>query len=391
VIVAWNGQMIRSLAVCGKLLDEPAYIAAADRAAMFILTTMRDAEGGLKRTYCEGRADNAACLEDYAFLIDGIVALHEVTGDDKWLNAARRLMDDQIEQYWDDRSGGFFFTADHHEPLIARMKDGYDSVMPSGNSVSVDVLTRLFRITKDAGYQTRAEKSLAAFGSQIEQSPSGFARMLLGAEEVLRQPATGAPAPKAGEAELLAKAPPKPKLSSAPDQPMADKEKEKLELFTQPNVAEAAKHKQVKGRVYLSTDKLTPGTSTKVAVVLDISEGWHVNANPAKPDFVRPAELELTSAAGIELTDIVYPKGKDMKMEAQDEPVSVYEGQVVIYGTLKVPQDAKVSNDDLKFLLKYQVCDHKQCLAPARMKLDGKVDVGPGAKRINARVFGAEK
>jgi hypothetical protein len=128
-----------------------------------------------------------------------------------------------------------------------------------------------------------------------------------------------------------------------------------------------------------------------VAVVLDISEGWHVNANPAKPDFVRPAELELTSAAGIELTDIVYPKGQDMKMEAQDEPVSVYEGQAVIYGTLKVPQDAKVTSDELKFLVKYQVCDHKQCLAPARMKLDGKIDIGPGAKRINTQVFSPKK
>ena len=106
VIVAWNGQMIRSLAVCGKLLEEPEHVAAADRPAMFFLTTMRDAEGGLKRTYCEGQADNAACLDDYAFLIDGIVALYQVTGDEKWLNAARRLMDDQIEQYWDDRSGG---------------------------------------------------------------------------------------------------------------------------------------------------------------------------------------------------------------------------------------------------------------------------------------------
>jgi hypothetical protein len=60
----------------------------------------------------------------------------------------------------------------------------------------------------------------------------------------------------------------------------------------------------------------------------------------------------------------------------------------VIYGTLKAPQDAKVPTDDLKFLLKYQACDHSQCLAPARMKLDGKIEIGPGGKRINTRVFG---
>jgi len=384
IIASWNGQMIRALAVCGKLLDEPGYIAAADRAAMFILTSMRASDGTLKRTWCEGQAANAACLDDYAFLIDGIVALHEVTGDDKWLNAARRLMDDQVEQYWDERNGGFFFTADHHEPLIARMKDGYDSVMPSGNSVSIDALGRLFRITKDVAYQTRAEKALAAFGSQIEQSPSGFSRMLLGAEEVLRQPAKEVAAAPALETLIAANEPPKSKPSAAPTA-------EKLQMFAQPAQAELAKHQYVKGRIFLSTDKLTPGTTTKVACVLDIVEGWHVNANPAKPDFVLPAELELVSTAGIELTDIVYPKGKDLKMEDQDEPVSVYEGQVIIIGSMKIPQDVKATTDDLKFTLRYQACNHKECLTPKRLKLDGQAAIGAGAKRINARIFGTEK
>ncbi|HVJ69382.1 MAG TPA: protein-disulfide reductase DsbD domain-containing protein, partial [Caulifigura sp.] len=362
------------------------YTAAAERAAMFILTQMRDAEGRLKRTYCEGQASNAACLDDYAFLIDGLVALNEVTGDDKWLNAARRLMDDEIEQFWDDRSGGFFYTADHHEPLLARMKDGYDSVMPSGNSVSVDVLGRLARVTKSNAYQGRAEKTLATFGSQIEQSPSGFSRMLLGAEAVLRpaQEVAAAPMP---ESLIAANAPPKPKLTPEKAPAAPPQAADKLEIFAQPAQVEAAKHQYVKGRIYLSTDKLTPGTSTKIAVVLDISEGWHVNANPAKPDFVLPAEFSLESAAGIELTDLVYPAGKDMKMEAQEEPVSVYEGQAVIRGVLKVPQNAKPGSDDLKFTLRYQACDHMKCLAPKKMKIDGKAEIGAGAKAINSRVF----
>ncbi len=386
VIAAWNGQMIRSLAVCGKLLDEPGYVAAADRAAMFILTNMRDADGALKRTYCEGRSANTACLDDYAFLIDGLVALSEVTGDEKWLNAGRRLMDDQIAQYWDDRSGGFFYTADHHEPLIARMKDGYDSVMPSGNSASVDVLARLSKLTKEPSYQARAEKTLAAFGGQIEQSPSGFSRMLLGARAVLGPAPADVAAPVVAQT-LAAKAPPQPRLAPAAPKEAA----EALIVFAQPAQAEAVKHQYVKGRIFLSTDRLTPGSTTRVACVLDIAEGWHINANPAKPDFVLPAELELASTAGLELTDLVYPPGKDLKMEDQDDPVSVYEGQVIIRGVIKVPADLKATGDELKFTLRYQACNHKECLRPMRMKLDGQTPVGPGAKTINTRVFGPAK
>ncbi len=398
VIVAWNGQMIRALAVCGKLLNEPGSIAAADRAAMFLLTTLLDSAGSMKRSWCQGQASNAACLDDFAFLIDGLIALHEVTGDTKWLNASRRLMDVQIEQFWDDRSGGFFYTADQHEPLIARMKDGYDSVMPSGNSVSVDVLVRLGKLTQDKTYLGRADKTLAAFGLQIEQNPSGFSRMLLGAESIL---AAGAVPQSDVSAQLAAGAPPMPKLKprEAPEapaepaaqvaakQPAARQPEEKLVMFAQPAQAEAPKHQHVKGRIYLSTDKLTPGQTTRVACVLDIAEGWHVNANPAKPDFVLPAELEVTTTGGLELADVVYPKGQDLKMEGQDDLVSVYEGQVVIYAAIKVPAEFQATSEELKFTLRYQACNHKECLTPKRMKIDGKIAVGPGAKAINNRVF----
>jgi uncharacterized protein len=268
------------------------------------------------------------------------------------------------------------------------MKDGYDSVMPSGNSVSVDVLARLARITKDSAYHTRADKTLAAFGGLMEQSPSGFSRMVLASEEVLRQPRTEVVAKPEADALIAANAPPMNKLTprEAPAKPA-----EKLVLFSQPTAAEAAKHQYVKGRMYLSADKLTPGSTVKVACVLDIAEGWHVNANPAKPDFVLPAELELTSAARVELTSIAYPQGKDLKMEDQTDPVSVYEGQVVILGTLKVPQDVKATSDDLKFVLRYQACNHKECLTPKRIKLDGKAAIGPGAKAINTKIFDPAK
>src|SRR5690606_7871632 len=134
---------------------------------------------------------------------------------------------------------------------------------PSANSVSVDVLARLFQITKETGYQSRAERTLAAFGSQIEQSPSGFTRMLLGAGPIL-QPAQELAQAPAEKPRVVAKEPPR---TTPPGNA------EKLDLFTQPTEAEAAKHQYVKGRIYLSTSQLTPGVTTKVACVLDIAEG----------------------------------------------------------------------------------------------------------------------
>jgi uncharacterized protein len=389
IICAWNGQMIRSLAVCGKLLNEPGSIAAAERAAMFIVTNLIDAEGELRRTWRLGEASNPACLDDYAFLIDGLLALHEATGDAKWLNASRRLVDRQIEQFWDDRSGGFFYTADHHEPLIARMKDGYDSVMPSGNSVSVDILMRLSELTQEPAYRRRAEQTLAVFGGQMEQSPSGFCRMLKGGAALLKDTR-----PREQTQALAADVPPsKPSLPKTPPRqaPAAPgNPAEKLVPFAQPNPAEAAKHQYVKGQLYLSQDQLPPGGTVRVACVLEIASGWHVNANPPKPDFVLPADLELESASGIELTNVIYPQGKDLKMQSQDEPVSVYEGRAVIYATLKIPQNPTANTDTLKFKLRYQACDHEKCLSPKTMKFEGGVTIAAGGKAINSRLFPAK-
>jgi len=179
VLTAWNGLMIRGFADAGRVLENPRYTAAAAKAANFVLEKLRTEDGRLLRTFAGGRAQLNAYLDDYAFLVDGLIALYRATDDRQWLDEADRLTATQIERFWDDRYGGFFFTSDDHEQLIARSKDPIDSALPSGNAVTVGNLVYLAAALEKPEYLDRAEKTLAAFATQFEQTPSGMPRMAL--------------------------------------------------------------------------------------------------------------------------------------------------------------------------------------------------------------------
>jgi uncharacterized protein YyaL (SSP411 family) len=140
LLTSTNGQMIRGFADAGRILKEPKYIAAAEKAATFILDKLRDKEGKLRRTYAGGTAKLNAYLEDYAFLTDGLLALHQATGNQRWLDEAEKLTAKQIDLFADEKRGGFFYTADDHEKLIARAKDYGDGVSPSGNAMALSNL-----------------------------------------------------------------------------------------------------------------------------------------------------------------------------------------------------------------------------------------------------------
>jgi hypothetical protein len=118
-----------------------------------------------------------AYLDDYAFLSDGLIALSRATGHGRWLEEADRLTAAQIDLFWDDRRGGFFFTARDHETLLARSKDATDSALPSGNAVAVGNLVYLAGELNKPEYLDRAEQALRAFAPLLEQSPGAMPRM----------------------------------------------------------------------------------------------------------------------------------------------------------------------------------------------------------------------
>ena len=132
----------------------------------------------LTRTYKDGEGRLNAYLEDYAFLIDGLLTLFETAGDLRWFEEAVKLTETMIREFWDEQDGGFFYTGNSHEELIVRSKDFFDNATPSGNSVAAEVLLRLSLLTGNSEFQRRATTILRLTSDMMRRYASGFGRML---------------------------------------------------------------------------------------------------------------------------------------------------------------------------------------------------------------------
>ncbi len=191
-LTAWSGQMIAGFAQAGIDLKEPKHVELAKKAAEFVLRQQKTKEGRLLRTFgaAPGQPAKAAVpgyLEDYAFLVHGLITLHEASKEQRWLDEAKSLTDTMIRFHGDDKAGGFYFTANDHEKLFARAKDQYDGAQPSGNSVAALNLVRLAKLTGDEKYRREAERTLQAFGTSLKTQGSGMTTMALALDRFLEK------------------------------------------------------------------------------------------------------------------------------------------------------------------------------------------------------------
>jgi uncharacterized protein YyaL (SSP411 family) len=178
VIASWNGLMISSLAYGGAVLGEARYVQAATRTATFILESLR-VEGRLMRYWRGGRVVEKAFLDDYAFLVLGLLDLYGATFDSRWLREAAVLAEQMIDLFADPAEGDFFMTGRDGEQLISREKPAHDGVIPSGNSAAAIGLFKLGTILMDDRFTSRAERILRRFSGAIAGTPTAFTAMLL--------------------------------------------------------------------------------------------------------------------------------------------------------------------------------------------------------------------
>jgi uncharacterized protein len=178
VLTDWNGLMIAALGRGAQVLGQERYAKAAKKALAFIMSRMRDENGRLLHRWRAGEASVKANLDDYAFLVWGLIELYEATFDTIFLSQALDLTRDQIAHFWDDSEGGFFFTADDAEELLVRQKDVYDGALPSGNSVAMLNLLRLARMTGDNDLEERANKLGRALSGTVARYPAGHTQLL---------------------------------------------------------------------------------------------------------------------------------------------------------------------------------------------------------------------
>ncbi len=187
ILASWNGLMIEAFAKAGAAFAEPRYIEAAKQAARFVMNSMQDNTGRLLHTYRHGAAKLPAYLDDYVYLASALFALYEATLETEWLKQSQELIDTAIKHFYDHEAGGFFYTADDHEQLIARNKDFYDQSVPSGNGTAALVLAKLGKLLGDAEYLKLAETTVAAGAEILQKHPLAAAQLLV-AYHFLKQP-----------------------------------------------------------------------------------------------------------------------------------------------------------------------------------------------------------
>jgi len=177
ILTDWNGLMIAALAKAAQALDEPRYSQAASAAADLILSRMQLPDGRLMHRFRDV-AGIQANLDDYSFMIWGLIELYQAVLDERYLQKAVDLYRIMVEHFWDQEKGGFYFVPDDAQKILVRRKEIYDGAVPSGNSVAMLNLLRLSHLTGDHQYEEMADRIWQAFSGQADLQPSAYAMFL---------------------------------------------------------------------------------------------------------------------------------------------------------------------------------------------------------------------
>ncbi len=187
IITAWNGLMLSAFARASQVLDDPACLSSATRAASFIRAELTR-NGTLIRSHRNGPGEVGGFADDYAFLIQGLLDLYEASFDIGWLRWATELQIKQDELFADHEQGGYFAVTKNDTSILLRMKEDYDGAEPSANSVAALNLLRLAQMTGNPDFQRAAGKTMGAFAAQLRNIPGAMPQMLVAVEFALKKP-----------------------------------------------------------------------------------------------------------------------------------------------------------------------------------------------------------
>ena len=314
LVVALNGLAIQAFARAGQWLQMPQHIEAARRSAERMWLIAYDRNSGLRHEIFKGRAQTDAFLDDYALLGLGFLALHDATGDSKWLHRAGQLADDLLTRF--QRADGSLATTTSEQDLpMAPPEDG-DTIFPSGSSAAVDLLLRLKRSTRATRYIDAARGIVERLGHRLQDTPESWPALLLALHENNFAPST--------------------RSAQSP-------------LTTQAVVRASA---VVKTR----TDR------DKVVVTLQIDDGYHVNANPASYDYLIATSVTFD---GLTPTQVRYPEATLFKPSFAPAGLKVYEGTVTLEASF--PRGTVGTQPKISAVVSTQACNSEICLPPAKL------------------------
>jgi len=329
ILADWNGLAISGLATAGRLLPDEEMTKRASDAAEFVLARMRPNGGPLQHTWREGVARVGAFLADYAFLIRGLLELHESTGENRWLMEASSLAEEQ-ERRLGDRVGGYFVAAASDE-LPFRSKEIFDGALPSGNGIAVQNLLRLAEASGEERWLERAHESIGSFSVLLEQRPEAVKTLLVGSLRYQRMGSDESEAVVSGE------------WVGAPEVSV--------------DLAEESRQIVAAG---LATGTADDEGWRQFRLEIQIEKGWHLNA----PDGGASARSLGLLGEEVEIRGLLWPAAEWLRPAGSFEAAPVYTGQLQVSGQLR-PASSAVA----RLWLEFQPCDERRCLPMVRVEL----------------------
>ena len=190
VLTSWNALMLKTFAEAAIAFNHDEYLKIAEQNAHFILEQMMDSEGRLLHSWKNGKAKINGFLEDYAYAIDAFLSLYQCTFHLPYLDQARNWTHFVIDHFYDEEKGLFFFTSNEDIPLVARLFELNDGVMPSPNSVMARCLIRLAVYFEKGKYREAAQRTLEVMGDLPVKYSASFANWSILRLEILKGPAS---------------------------------------------------------------------------------------------------------------------------------------------------------------------------------------------------------
>lgn len=172
-LCAWNALMIKAFCDAYLAVPNQHYLSEAIECYNFIRNKLF-VEQKLYRSYKASQTKIEAFLDDYAFFIEALICLFEITADEKYINEADQLIKYCIDNFIDDQSGMFWFTSTNGEELVARKQEFYDSVIPSSNSVMMNNLYKMSVITANVEYEEIADNMVFVMKDQLKRYPPSY-------------------------------------------------------------------------------------------------------------------------------------------------------------------------------------------------------------------------
>jgi uncharacterized protein YyaL (SSP411 family) len=176
ILASWNGLMLKGLCEAYRSFAEPKYLEMALKNADFIMNNLIGQNGRLSRVYGSPVIEGipVAFLDDYANIIDGLIALYEVTFNEYWVQQAKALADTAMAHYYDEANGVFFYTADDDEQLIARKSEIMDGVTPASNSAMARNLKKLGLLFDNENYAAVSAQLLRNIMAQLAKYGTAY-------------------------------------------------------------------------------------------------------------------------------------------------------------------------------------------------------------------------